>query len=51
MFYVRFAHSFETVGLNQFYNFPKACFHVCGQNFELISNAGIEQFNDPRHCL
>jgi len=48
MFYVGLAHSFETMGLNQFYNFSKARFHVSGQNVEFILNAGVEQFNDPR---
>jgi len=49
MLNVRLAHSFETMGLDQFYNFSKTSLHVGGQNFKLISNAGVEQLNDPCH--
>lgn len=46
---MRLAHSFETMGLNQFYNLSKTSFHIGRQNFEFVANAGVEHFNDPRH--
>jgi len=49
MLYVRLTHAFETMVLDEFHDPSKARFHVGGQRLKLVSNAGIEQFNDPRH--
>jgi hypothetical protein len=46
-----FAHSFETMVLNQFDNSAKTRSHVGRESFDLTSNAGVENFNDPRHPL
>ena len=48
MLYVRLAHSFEAVALDQFDNPAKTRPHIGRESFELISNADVEQFNDPR---
>src|SRR5580692_4277977 len=37
------------MALDEFDNPSKARLHVGGQRLNLVSNAGIEQFNDPRH--
>jgi len=49
MFYMRFAHRFETMLLDQFDDPAETRAHVGRQNLELISNAGVEQFYNPRH--
>ena len=49
MFYMRLAHPFEVMALDEFYNSPKTRFHVGWQSLKLVSNAGVEQFNDSRH--
>ena len=49
MLYVRFAHLFETMPLNQLDNPAETRFHIGGESFQLLSNAGVEQLYDPRH--
>ena len=49
MLYVRLVHPFETVHLDQFDNSAKPRLHVSRESFDLISNACVEHFNDPRH--
>jgi hypothetical protein len=48
---MRFAHLFETIPLNQLDNPAETRLHVGGKSFQLISNAGVEQLYDPRHCF
>ena len=50
MLYMRLAHLFETMALDQFDNPAKTRFHVGRQDLKLISNTGVEQFNDPLHA-
>ena len=47
MLYMRLAHPFETMALNQFDNPAKTRLHIGRESFKLISNANVEQFNDP----
>ena len=49
MSYMRLAYLFETMSLNQFDNPAKTRFHVRGQSFQLVSNAGVKQLYDPHH--
>ena len=51
MFYMRLAHLFETLRLNQFDNPAETRFHVDGECFQLFANSGVEQLYDPRHFL
>lgn len=51
MLYVRLAHVFETIPLNELDNSAETRFHIGRESFQLISNAGIEQLYDPGHCL
>src|ERR1019366_1704839 len=49
MFYMRLAHLFEAMRLNQLDNPAETRFHVGRESFQLISNAGVEQLYDPHH--
>jgi inorganic pyrophosphatase len=49
MLYMRLAHLFETIALDQFHDAAKPCFHVIGQSCHLSLNTGVEQLYDPRH--
>jgi len=49
MLYVRLAHTFQAEALDQFDNPAKAGANVGRKSFDLVLNAGVEQFNDPRH--
>jgi len=49
MLYMRLAYPFETIALNQFYNPAKTRPHVGWKGLQLVSNADVEHFNDPRH--
>ena len=49
MLYVRLAHPLEAVLLDEFHYPSKARPHLGGQRLKLVSNADVEQFNDPRH--
>ena len=49
MLYMGLAHLCKTMVLDQFNDPAKARLHVDRQRFDLISNAGVEDFNDPRH--
>ena len=49
MLNVRLVHPFETMTLNQFDNPAKTRPHVGRESFQLISHAGVEHFNGPRH--
>ena len=51
MLYMRLAHLFETMPLNQLDNPPETCLHVGGESFQLISHAGIQQLYCPSHPL
>jgi hypothetical protein len=51
MLYVRLAHLFKTMPLNQFDNPSEPRFHIGGKSFQLISNASIEQLYGPSHSL
>jgi hypothetical protein len=46
---MRLTYPLEAMVLDEFNNPSKPRSHVGGQNLKLISNAGVEQFNDPRH--
>ena len=46
---MRLTHTFEAMILDEFHDPSKARFQVRGQGLKLVSNAGVEQFNDPRH--
>ena len=46
---MRLAHAFEAMVLDKFDDPPKTSLHVGGQLLNLVSNAGVEQLNDPRH--
>ena len=48
--YVRLTNSFETVSLDQLDDLEKTGLHIRRQRFELISNAIIEQFENPSHA-
>ena len=51
MFYMRLAHLFETMPLNQLDYPAETRFHIGRESFQLISNAGVEQLYDPRHSF
>ncbi len=51
MFYMRLAHRFQSMPLNQFDNPAETRFHVGGEKFQLLSNTGVEQLYDPRHSF
>jgi hypothetical protein len=51
MLYIRLAHAFKTMALDQFDNPAKTHSHIGWKSVNLVSNAGVEHFNDPRHLI
>ncbi len=46
---VRLAHAFKAISLDQFDNPAKTGPHIGRKSFDLVPNAGVEQFNASRH--